>query len=298
MELMVSMAVLIPVMGAAVALLSTGANTHALGQNSIDANQDARAAMQIMTTEIAQAGTHQDVTTNADHIIHNINVNPTVGQTITVDSSAGFTVGDYVDVGQATDHEVVKLMAVGSGTLTGLFEQDHNYADVPIRLRALPFSDGVIPQDDIDIDDQRDVSTLKFFGHIQGDNSDTARNDPTIQYVEYGYDSGTSTITRSATPITQSTKAAALPFIRNVSNVRFTIHTDHLGVVTAVTVSFTVTNRPSSTSEFQHTSLSSRISIPSAIAGSNLQWEFEQYRGLYGLPPTPDIIETNWAVSQ
>ena len=301
MELMVSIVVLIPVMAAAVSLLSTGASQHALGQSSIDANQDARTAMQIMTTEIAQAGSHADVATESASPIGG----NSVAQSISVDSSAGFNVGDYVDVGikdaGPNDHEVVEITGVTGGdspTLSGVFLRDHTTTPVPIRLSALPYTAGVIPPDGMSPSSSQDVMTLRFFGHIQGRNTDASRNDPTIQYVEYSYDPTQSLITRSMTPITASTENPALPFIRSVGNARFTVNTDFLGVVTSVNIALTVLSRPSPTSNFQQTPLSSRISIPSAIAGSNFLFEYQQCRGLYPLPPTPAVIQDTWAVLQ
>src|SRR5512139_3275152 len=88
MEMMVSILVLLPVMGAAVSLFSVGANQHASEQSSIDANQEARTALEMMTTEIGQAGSHGDVYTTLTSGVGNL----TSEQPASVASAAGITV--------------------------------------------------------------------------------------------------------------------------------------------------------------------------------------------------------------
>ena len=291
MELLVSMVVLIPVMAAAIGMFSVGASHHAIGQNAIDVSQDARTAMEMMTTEIAQAGSHADVRTIAPSTI----VNSMTAQSVQVESTAGFTAGDYVDVDVEPNDEIVQLTAVSGTRLTGVFRLDHG-PNTPIRLPAMPYVTGIIPPSGLGPNSSATVTTLRFFGHIQGSNSDANENDPTVHYVEYGYDSANEQITRSITPITQSTKNPALPFVRNVkpSSVRFTLNTDVLGVVTSANIAMTVKNSVKSGTKYQEAPLASRITIPSAIAASELLWEYQHYRGLYPLPPTPSIVRT-WA---
>lgn len=290
-ELMVSMLVLLPVMGAAVTLFSVGANRHATGQSGIDANQEARVGLEIMTTELAQASSHADVATLTSDAI-----NPSLNaQSVRVASTAGFTAGDDIDVGVPPNDEIVQLTGVTGSTLTAVFRFSHS-ANTPIRLSAMPYVNGVIRPTGMAPSSSLAVTALRFFGHIRGNNSDQSQNDPTIQYVEYAYDSANSQITRSVTPITQTTKNPALPFIRNVrpGSVQFTLNTDDLGVVTSANVAFTVRSSLKSGSKYQETPLSSRVSVPSAISASALLREYQMYRGLYRLPPTPSII-SSWA---
>jgi len=291
MELLVSMVVLIPVMAAAVGMFSVGASHHAIGQNAIDVNQDARTAMEMMSIEIAQAGSHADVSTVASSSI----VNSMTAQSVQVQSAAGFTAGDYVDVDVDPNSEIVQLTAVSGNRLTGVFRLDHG-PDTPIRLPAMPYLTGIIPPPGLGANSSTTVTTLRFFGHIQGSNGDANENDPTVHYVEYNYDSANERITRSITPITQATKNPAVPFVRNVKtgSVRFTLNTDVLGVVTSASIAVTVKNSIKSGTQYQEVPLASRITIPSTIAASELLWEYQRYRGLYPLPPTPSIVRT-WA---
>jgi len=288
MELLVSILVLLPVMAAAVSLFSLGAKQHSQGQSGIDANQEARVALAIMATELSQAGSHSDVSTTALE-----QINPSVtAQSIRVASTAGFTIGDDIDVGE----EIVQLTGVSSSALTGVFRYSHT-PNTPVNLSAMPYPTGVIPPTGMAANSSLSVTTLRFFGHIRGNNSDPTQNDPTIQYVEYVYDGTNNQITRSATPVTQTAKNPAVSFVRNLrpNSVQFTLNTDSVGVVTAVSVAMvTRSSVKTGSSQYQETPLFSRISIPSTITGSALLREYQLYRGLYKLPPTPPVIST-WA---
>jgi hypothetical protein len=131
-------------------------------------------------------------------------------------------------------------------------------------------------------------TTLRFFGDINGDS--------TVQYVEYVYDAANSQITRSITPITQTNRNQAVVLVQNVktNSVQFTVNTDNLGIVTSAAISMTVKNSVKTGSQYQETALSSRISVPSAVAGSALMFENQRYGGVNYLPPTPSNV-TTWA---
>jgi Tfp pilus assembly protein PilW len=290
-EFVVAILVLLPVMAAAVTLFSVGAKQQATGQSGIDANQETRVALEIMGTEIAQAGSHPDVATT---ISSQINASLTA-QSIPVASTAGFNVGDDVDVDAPPNDEIVQLIGVSGSTITGIFRYSHT-PNAPIRLSAMPYTTGVICPTGMAPSSSLTVTKVKFFGHIQGNDSDPTRNNPAIQYVEYAYDSANNQITRSSTPVTQTTKNPALSFIRNIQpgSVQFTLNADDLGVITSVDVAFAVRSSLKSGAKYQETPISSRISVPSAIAASSLMRELQLFQGLYGLPPTPPAIRT-WA---
>ncbi len=283
-EMMISMCILIPAMGAAMSLFSVGAKQHASEQNSIDANQEARSALEMMTTEIAQAGSHADRTTTLTAAIDTPSIAP---QDATVDSTVGFTVGDYVDVVDSTGtRESVQLTAVGSHTLTGIFRAGHGIGTA-IRLFAVPYPTGLITPTGMAANSSATVTTIRFFGNITGDN--------TVQYVEYAYDSASNQITRSITPVTQSTRNPAVLFVRNLkpNSVQFTINTDSRGIATSASVAMTVVNTVKTGSSYQETELASRITIPSATAASVLLDENQRFGGFNRLPPTPPNV-TPW----
>jgi len=283
-EMMISMCILIPAMGAAMSLFSVGANQHATEQSSIDANQEARSAFEMMTTEIAQAASHGDRDTT---LAAAINTPSSAPQDATVDSTAGFAVGDYVDVvDPAGTRETVELTAVGTSTLTGVFRSAHP-SGASVRLFAVPYPTGLITPAGMAANSSTTVTTLRFFGNIIGDN--------TVQYVEYAYNAGTNEITRSITPATQTTRNQPVVFVRNVkpNSVQFTLSTDSRGVATSAGIAMTVMNTVRSGSGYQETELASRISIPSAMAASVLLDENLRLGGFNRLPPTPPNV-TPW----
>jgi hypothetical protein len=128
------------------------------------------------------------------------------------------------------------------------------------------------------------VTTLRFFGDMNSDS--------TLDYIEYAYDSANNQITRSATPITQSTKNPPLPFIRNIrpDSVQFRVNTDILGVVTSANITLTVHNDSATASGYSETQLSSRALIPCSMAASNLMYELLKFGGVDKMPSTPSQI--------
>jgi type II secretory pathway pseudopilin PulG len=282
-ELLVSMLILVPVMAAAIAVFSVGANQQSAERSSLDANQEARSAFEMMTREIAQAGSHGDASTTLTSAV----AASTNAQATPVNSASGFTVGDYVDVDTGVNHELVQITDVSGNSISGIFRTAHA-SGVPVRLFALPYTTGMIPPAGMGANSSRTVTQVKFFGDIYSDS--------TLNYVEYAYDSYNMQITRSATPVTQATKNPAIPFVRNIKpgSVNFTLYTDNMGVVTSASVALTVQNTWKTGTKFQESQLSSRVVIPSAVAGSALWFESERFGGVDRLPGTPAHV-ISWA---
>ncbi len=277
-ELLIAMVILLPVMGAALSLFSVGVNQHESEQTSIDVSQEARGALEMMASEIAQAGAHGDrETITTSTIAASINA-----QSVVVASAAGFMPGDYVEVDTGANLETVQLTAVTGNSISGVFRTSHANG-VPVRLFAMPYQNGVIPPAGMGASSSASVTALRFFGDMYGDSE--------LFYVEYRYDAANDQITRSMTPISQGTKNPALPFIRNVqpNSVQFTLYTDTRGFVTAVDLSLGVQNTwgTGTQHEKQKIDVSSRTVIPSAVTASALLNEIEIYGGLNNMPPTP-----------
>lgn len=282
MELLIAILILIPIMGAAISLFSVGVNQQASEQNSIDTSMEARSALEMMTTEIAQAGSHGDSNT-----VTTGTVSPSsTPQPLSVASVANLMVGDWVDVDTGASAETVAIRAVGDSSITAVFRRAHNTVGVPVRLFALPFTTGLIPPSGMAANSSAAVTTLRFFGDVNSDS--------TLQYVEYVYDSTNNQITRSVTPITQTTKNPALPLIRNIkpNSVQFTLNTDSFGVVTSANIALTVQNTWGNNAQMHENALSTRVLIPSAAAGSVLLSELLAFGGVDQLPPTPAQVTT------
>jgi hypothetical protein len=281
--MLVSILIMVPIMSAAVGLFSVGINQHSSEQSSVEANQEARSGLDMMTLEIAQAGSHGDRSTTTSSAI----AASSAVQSVSVASAAGLNVGDYVDVDTGASRESVKITAVSGNSISGVFRTAHA-SGAPIRLFALPYVGGVIAPSGLGPNSSAAVTTIRFFGDINSDGN--------VNYIEYQYDSTNSQITRSMTPITQTTKNAALPLVRNVTpgSAQFILNTDAMGAITSVTVAMTVKNNWKTGSRYQEIQLSSRIAIPSTTAGSALLSENRTYGGVNRLPPTPAQIST-WA---
>jgi type II secretory pathway pseudopilin PulG len=280
-ELMISILILMPIMGAAMSLFSVGVQQQASEQSSIEATQEARTGFELMTTEIAQAGSHGD---RSAVLSMNVPASTAV-QTVTVSSTTGITAGDFVDVDTGANHEIVEITGVTSTTLSGIFRTAH-VQNKPVRLFALPYLTGVVPPAGMAANSTVEVTTLRLFGDINGDS--------TVQYVEYIYDSNSNQITRSITPITQAEKNPALPIMSNVkpNSVRFALRTDGLGAVTSVDLALTTQSSWKTGSQYQESQLSSKVVIPCAVSGSVLLYEIRRYGGVDRLPPTPSKVTT------
>jgi len=271
-------------MAAVVTLFSDGVNQHSAEQSSAAMNQEARCALEMMTLEVAQAGSHRDANTTTTSSVST----PTASaQSVSLASSSGFTIGDFVDIDTGTSRETVEVTAVDSNSISAIFRIPHGNG-VPVRLFALPYLTGVIPPAGLGANSSATTTRLRFFGDVNGDGK--------LYYVEYDYNSTNAQITRSMTPITQATKNAAQPLVGNIkpNSVQFTLYTDSMSVVTSVSVTLTAVNTVRSGTKYQETALSSRTVIPSAGAASTLKYEVETYGGINRLPPTPSHV-TTWS---
>lgn len=278
MEMLLCVFILIPIMAGAMQFFSVGVNQHAAERSSIEANQDASAGFDLMTTEIAQAGSRRHVVTQTSAPIA---ANPLMTQTISVDSSSGFSAGDIVEI----DTEKVQLTAVGTNTITGIFEKNHNN-NATVRMYALPYKEGVLSPGGLNPNSLTTVQTLRFFGDIYGDGN--------MYYVVYDYDEPNAQITRSMTNFKDMNVQPAMPLITNVKpgSAQFVLHTDHLNIITSVTVSLTVENEWETGSKKEEINLMANVGIPSAEAASELYLENLHYGPVNNLPSVPPLPET------
>jgi len=290
LEMMVAIVILIPIMGAAIGLFSVGARQQASEQSSVDANQEGRAALEMMATEIAQAGSHRYRATTLSGSISS--PNSLTPQAVSVASSTGMVAGDWVEVGTGLNGESVMLTAVGNNTLSGAFRMAHASGD-PVRMFAFPFVDGVIRPAGMTANSSVNTTTIRFFGDIV---TNTNGADSEIQYIEYAYDAANSQITRSATPISQTAKNLPIPLVRNVvaNSVQFTVYTNAQNRVSAVDIAMTVQNTVKEGAKYQETALSTKVVIPSIAAGSVLLKDLILLGGINKMPPAPARV-TGWA---
>jgi Tfp pilus assembly protein PilV len=286
-EMLIAIIILIPVMGAAVSLFKTGANQHSSEQRSIDANQEARSALETMTMEIAQAGSHGDRFTATTAAISP----SSVAQTVTLNSAEGILAGDWVDVDMGgTNIETLRVEAVSGNSISCIFLASH-VSGCPVGLFARPFVSGVLPPSEMTANSSVAVTTLRFYGVL---GNSTSGGNSVVQYVEYVYDRANNQITRSATPITQTTKNEALPFVRNVKtdSVQFTLLSDSRNAITSVNIAMTIVNPKAVGNHDEETAFSTKVLVPSISAASVLLSELQSYGGVNMMPPTPARVTT------
>jgi Tfp pilus assembly protein PilW len=282
-ELLISILIFLPISAATFSLFSVSMGEHNSEQSSAEMTQEARSALEMMTEEIAQAGTQQDFSTTTSAPV----TGSATAQSIVLASSSGFADGDYVEIGLDTINELSKITAVGTSSITGIFRYDHPNG-APVRIYPYPYLASIIKPVALGANSSTTVTRLKFFGDINSNG--------TVNYVEYAYNATNAQITRASTPITQATPNTPTPFISNVKagSPGFTLYTDDLGIVTTVGVSFAVKSPTKTGSKYQETPLSSTILVPSAVRASALLTEYDKYGGIYRFPSTPSRV-TTWA---
>src|SRR5439155_24332330 len=109
LELMVSAAVLLPLLGAVVLLFGRGVDYYSAEQRTAQMNEEARMAVEFMSLEIAQAGARKDVAPIAPAAITGL----LAAQTVSVDSSNGFYAGDSVTVEPGGAAQEVGVLTAG-----------------------------------------------------------------------------------------------------------------------------------------------------------------------------------------
>ena len=185
LELMVSTVILLVVAGAAFGALNYYQKTYQHTEIGADMHDNIGSSIDLIMQEVGQAGalpsgTLGTVTLSAGVIASG------VAQTVNVSKATGFIAGEQLIVDAGPTQEFVTLTAVGAGSITAIFGQNHN---VGAQVNAIGvFPAGILPTST--------TTSLKLFGDIIGDG--------TIVYVEYKCNyvtGGVGTLTRSVTPV-------------------------------------------------------------------------------------------------
>ncbi len=247
-------------------------------------NQELRGAMATMATEISQAGSHPPASMNLTQDV-TASLNP---QTVTVSSTNGLNIGDWVYVDTGANEEFVQIVDIyrASGKIKAIFEEAHNNL-APVNLFAYPFPGIMIPDSQPEPNGQMFQGSLSFFGDINGDG--------TLQYVEYVIEpdplnAPLGRVTRSITPIDKAGNPKNPPqvLLRNLVRGRFEVYCDDLGGITMagieMTVQSTEKDKPQTTTQFM------KVSAPSVAARSALMHKMIEDGVPNYLPPTPPQV--------
>lgn len=154
LELMASLAIIGLLMGAVFTFMATTQKRQQSNSVIVESNQSARAALEIMTQEIGQAGSNPTFKTNKVMAPPSTNTNSqpvasATAQAVTVNDVCQILPGDWVSFDTGQNYELVQVTATSpgptstncyngaacshscvypntvGGTITGVFEQDH-----------------------------------------------------------------------------------------------------------------------------------------------------------------------------
>ncbi|MDE3178933.1 MAG: prepilin-type N-terminal cleavage/methylation domain-containing protein [Acidobacteriota bacterium] len=235
LELLVSVLIIAIIMGAVFEFMTRAQKTYQGNEATSESDQSARAALEIMTQEIGQAGSNPSfVAAGYDPAL---TANKTVlasitasaqPQCVSLDGIAQINPGDWLSVDDGQNNEMVQILSTsnvaggpcsGSNEVQAVFDLNHT-ASFPAIVHNLPYPSGILQGAGTS-----DDHTLEFFGDL-GDNG-------VIEYVVYSLYAapGATVVTinnvpytlytlyRSITPVTfaaGATNNAAYPLAQNV----------------------------------------------------------------------------------
>jgi prepilin-type N-terminal cleavage/methylation domain-containing protein len=213
-ELLVSVAIIVLLMSAVFPFLFQSQKKYQTNQVVSEANQSARAAMEVMTQEIGQAGFNPNFT--AAKTSNNTVAVSSSAQCVTLSDINQINPGDWLTVDTGPNHELVEVLSTSnvSGTpcgapnqIDGVFLMSHNGSTTPFPVISykMPYGSGIL-QSSGTSSDQR----LEFFGDIN--------QDGLIRYVVYSL----SPVSPATTVSLNGTTYTLYDLCRSVTTVPFT----------------------------------------------------------------------------
>lgn len=213
-ELLASVTIIMLLMSAVFPFLFQSQKKYQANQVVSEANQSARAAMEVMTQEIGQAGFNPNFTT-AKTSSNTVAVSSSA-QCITLSSINQINPGDWLIVDTGPNHELVEVLSTSnvSGTpcsppnqISAVFLMSHDGSTTPFPVISykMPYGSGIL-QTSGTSSGQR----LEFFGDIN--------QDGVIRYVVYSL----SPASPAATVSINGTTYTLYDLYRSVTTVPFT----------------------------------------------------------------------------
>jgi prepilin-type N-terminal cleavage/methylation domain-containing protein len=200
LEMMVGIALLLVVSGAAFSSAVYFQRSYASTEAKIDTVSSMRNGMELITQEVEQAGSVDFVPVTITGAVAG---NSAAAQAVTMSSAGAMYVGEILTVDTMASEENVTITAVASNNVTGIFTKSHA-AGAPVDVL------GVIPQGIINSGPNASTATeLRMLGDFNGDGN--------LLYVRYICDTVGGTLTREATPINAAAKNAGVVLIDNLT---------------------------------------------------------------------------------
>ena len=201
LELLTSVAIITLLMGAVFSFMFQAQKRLQGSLVVSESNQTARAAMELMTQEVGQAGFNPQYT-NTKTCSAAVTAAPTK-QCLTLDSITGINPGDWLNIDAGANYEVVQAVATSNGAVSGstacasanqigaVFLMNHTNP-FPVTSYKFPYPTGILRGSTVSWGGTNvTVSNdhmLAFFGDIN--------NDGTIYYVVYSlYNPSTAPLT-------------------------------------------------------------------------------------------------------
>lgn len=194
LEVLISLLILLVISGASFSALETYQKHYRSTQLQADMHRSLRAALELMTQEIGQAGL---LGFTARQLSAGV-TSGTAAQSVAISSTTGIFVGEKLLVDTGASQETVSVTSVGTGTITAVFTKSH-------ASGALISAAGVFPQGVLS---SSTATSLKIFGDINGDGE--------MVYVQYDCDTTAGTLARSSTAITASSISPAQIVVQNL----------------------------------------------------------------------------------
>jgi prepilin-type N-terminal cleavage/methylation domain-containing protein len=213
-ELLVSVAIIVLLMSAVFPFLFQSQKKYQTNQVVSEANQSARAAMEVMTQEIGQAGFNPNFT--AAKTSNNTIAVSSSPQCVTLSDISQINPGDWLTVDTGPNHELVQVLSTSnvSGTpcsapnqIDAVFLMSHDGSTTPFPVISykMPYGSGIL-QPSGTSSDQR----LEFYGDIN--------QDGVIRYVVYSL----SPVSPATTVSINGTTYTLYDLYRSVTTVPFT----------------------------------------------------------------------------
>jgi prepilin-type N-terminal cleavage/methylation domain-containing protein len=194
LEMLVAILLLLIISGTAFQAMSYYQKNYLSTQLRIDMHSSMRAAVELMTQEVGQAGL---LSFTPRTLSAGITAN-SAAQSVTLSSTADIFVGEKLLVDVGSVQELVSATAVTSSTVTGVFSKNH-------ASGATVTAVGIFPQG---IMSSSTSTQLRLFGDLYGDGS--------LVYAQYDCDWAGGTFSRSITPVSAASISPSQVLIANV----------------------------------------------------------------------------------
>lgn len=192
--MLVAILLLLIISGTAFQAMSYYQKSYLSTQLRVDMHSSVRAAAELMTQEIGQAG----LLSFTPRTLSAALTANSAAQSVTLSSTTDIFVGEKLLVDIGSSQELVSATAVTSATVTGVFGKNHASGTTVTAV-------GIFPQG---IMSSSTSTQLRLFGDLYGDGS--------LQYAQYDCSPGAGTFSRSITPVSASSISASQVLIGNV----------------------------------------------------------------------------------